>query len=41
LIATFGGFSQAALAVASIYVLGLLMTPFLPETRGLPLPEDG
>jgi MFS family permease len=40
LIATFGGYSQAALAVASIYVLGLFMTPLLPETRGLPLPED-
>jgi MFS family permease len=40
LIATFGGFSQAALAVSSIYVLGLLVTPLLPETRGQPLPED-
>ena len=27
-------------AVSSIYVLGLLVTPLLPETRGRPLPED-
>lgn len=29
----------AALSVASIYVLGLLVLPFAPETRGKPLPE--
>jgi len=40
LIATFGGYSQAGLAVGSIYVLGLLATPLLPETRGQPLPDE-
>jgi MFS family permease len=29
----------AALAVASVYLLGLLVLPFAPETRGQPLPE--
>jgi MFS family permease len=38
LIATFGGYSQAALAIASVYVLGLAAAPFLPETVGKPLP---
>jgi MFS family permease len=40
LIANFGGFSNAAITVATIYVLGLVCTPFLPETRGKPLPEE-
>jgi MFS family permease len=39
----FGGvdssFRYAALSVASIYVLGLLVLPFAPETKGRPLPE--
>jgi len=26
--------------MATIYVLGLLSAPFLPETRGKPLPDD-
>lgn len=39
LIANFGGFSNAAMIVACIYALGLLATPFLPETRGKPLPD--
>jgi MFS family permease len=38
LIATFGGYSEAALAIASVYVLGLAAAPFLPETVGKPLP---
>jgi MFS family permease len=38
LIATFGGYSQAALVIAAVYVLGLAAAPFLPETRGKPLP---
>ena len=38
LIATFGGYSQAALAIAAVYILGLGAAPFLPETRGKPLP---
>lgn len=32
-------FRYAALTVASIYVLGLLVLPFAPETKGKPLPE--
>jgi MFS family permease len=38
LIATFGGYSQAALPIAAIYILGLVAAPFLPETVGKPLP---
>lgn len=39
LVATLGTFGRAASAVAVIYLLGLLMLPFAPETRGKPLPE--
>ena len=39
LIANFGGFSTAAVAIATIYILSLVAAPFLPETRGKPLPE--
>jgi MFS family permease len=39
LIANFGGFSTAAVAIACIYILSLAAAPFLPETRGKPLPE--
>ncbi len=39
LIAHFGGFRQAAIIFGLIYLLGLAATPFLPETRGKPLPE--
>jgi MFS family permease len=38
LIVSFGGFGYAATIVASIYVLGFAAAPFLPETRGKPLP---
>ncbi|HLH97277.1 MAG TPA: MFS transporter [Xanthobacteraceae bacterium] len=38
LIASFGGFGPAAMIVALIYVLGLAAAPFLPETKGKPLP---
>ena len=38
LIVYFGGFGYAATIVASIYLLGLAAAPFLPETRGQPLP---
>jgi MFS family permease len=38
LIVYFGGFGTAATIVAGIYVLGLAAAPFLPETRGKPLP---
>jgi hypothetical protein len=39
MIATFGGFGKAAMVLSSIYVLGIAVTPFLPETKGKPLPE--
>jgi MFS family permease len=39
LIANFGGFSRAALAISCIYILSLAAAPFLPETRGKPLPQ--
>jgi MFS family permease len=39
LIANFGSFSQAAVAIACVYVISLAAAPFLPETRGKPLPE--
>jgi MFS family permease len=38
LIAQFGGFSKTAVAFSFIYILGFLVTPFLPETKGKPLP---
>ena len=33
-------FRDAACWLAGIYVLGLIVLPFLPETKGRPLPED-
>jgi MFS family permease len=36
LIATFGGFSQAAMIIGAVYILGLAAL-FLPETKGKPL----
>nr|WP_284701419.1 MFS transporter [Rhodoplanes tepidamans] len=39
MIVAFGGFGKAAMVLASIYLLGLAVAPFLPETRGKPLPE--
>jgi MFS family permease len=39
LIANFGSFSQAAVAIACVYILSLVAAPFLPETKGKPLPE--
>jgi MFS family permease len=39
LIVKFGGYENAAMIVATIYLLGLAAGPFLPETRGKPLPE--
>ena len=32
-------FRAAAMTVASIYVVGLIVLPFAPETKGQPLPE--
>jgi MFS family permease len=39
MIAEFGGFGYAAMVLASIYIVGIVAACFLPETRGLPLPE--
>jgi MFS family permease len=39
LIVKFGGYGNAAMIVSTIYFLGLAVGPFLPETRGKPLPE--
>jgi MFS family permease len=39
LIANFGGFSTAAVAIACVYVLSIAAAPYLPETKGKPLPE--
>jgi MFS family permease len=39
LIQSFGGISQAAMTLGSIYVIGLVVPWFMPETRGHPLPE--
>jgi hypothetical protein len=33
-------FRSACCRVSSIYLLALLALPFLPETKGQPLPED-
>jgi MFS family permease len=38
LIVQFGGYGQAAMVLALIYILGVVVTPFLPETKGKPLP---
>lgn len=39
LVTVLGGFGRAASAIALIYLLGLCLLPFAPETRGRPLPE--
>ncbi|MDE3224246.1 MAG: MFS transporter [Nitrospirota bacterium] len=39
LVAAFGSFGQAASAVALVYLLGLAVLPFAPETMGRPLPD--
>lgn len=38
LIVAFGGFGKAAMVLSSIYILGIIAAPFLPETKGKPLP---
>lgn len=38
MIVAFGGYGQAAMVFALIYILGLAAAPFLPETKGRPLP---
>jgi hypothetical protein len=39
IISNVGGYGPAAMAVSTIYIVGILATPFLRETRGQPLPE--
>jgi MFS family permease len=39
LIVGLGGYGKAATIIGSFYVLGLIAVPFLPETKGKPLPE--
>jgi MFS family permease len=39
LIVTFGGYGPAAVTVSMFFILGFLVAPFLPETRGRPLPD--
>jgi MFS family permease len=38
LISRLGGFSNVAVAFSFIYILGFVVVPFLPETKGKPLP---
>jgi MFS family permease len=38
LIAQLGGFGKVAVAFSFIYILGFVVVPFLPETKGKPLP---
>jgi len=39
LIQTFGSIPRAAMTLGSIYVVGLVVPWFMPETRGKPLPD--
>jgi MFS family permease len=39
LVAALGSFNKAASMIALIYLLGLAVLPFAPETRGKPLPD--
>ena len=39
IVAEFGGVSRAALIMSSVYVIGLGVPWFAPETAGRPLPE--
>ena len=39
MIVAFGGFGMAAMVLVSIYILGIVVTPMLKETNGLPLPK--
>ena len=38
LIGYFGGYGKAATIIGLFFILGILAAPFLPETRGKPLP---
>ena len=39
LIVSLGGYGRAATLVGLFFILGLVAAPFMPETRGRPLPE--
>jgi hypothetical protein len=39
IIAQLGGYGNAAMTIAIVYLLGLEAAPFLPETLGKPLPR--
>jgi hypothetical protein len=39
LVVALGGYGWAATYVGLFFLLGVLAAPFLPETRGRPLPE--
>lgn len=39
IVTSFGGVAAAALTMSSVYVLGLIVPWFMPETTGQPLPE--
>lgn len=39
LIVTFHGAPRVAMTLAFIYIVGLIVVPFMPETRGKPLPD--
>jgi len=39
LVTSLGSFGRAASAIALIYLVGLLVLPFAPETKGRPLPD--
>ena len=39
IIAQFGGYGNAVMTIATVYLLGLAAAPFLPETHGKPLPR--
>jgi MFS family permease len=38
MIVQFGGYGQAAVMLALVYLVGIAAAPFLPETVGKPLP---
>ncbi|MGC2199174.1 MAG: MFS transporter [Stellaceae bacterium] len=40
LIVGLGGYGPAATLVGLFFILGVVAAPFLPETKGLPLPEE-
>jgi Sugar (and other) transporter. len=39
IVTSFGGVAKAALIMSSVYVIGLIVPWFVPETAGKPLPE--